>query len=264
MKTELIILKLGGSLLTDKNEPFSIRNEILEQSVNEIVKSKKKVIIVHGGGSFGHPIAKEYGISGGFNKEIENQFYGLAKTHEAMVKLNSIVISCFLEKNYPVIPIEPYSIFMKESKGIIANNLGVIESTLKMGITPILFGDIILDKEKIFSIISGDLIILELCKRIQKFSISKVIFAIDKDGIFIEENGNIEFLDEATTTQIDGLNLASLDKKIDVTGGIRSKLKVIKEIGELNVPVQVLNGIMKDFLFKGIMNENVKSTVIYR
>lgn len=263
MKTELIILKLGGSLLTDKNEPFSIRKDILEQSVNEIIKSKKKVIIVHGGGSFGHPVAKKYGISDGFNKDIENQFYGLAKTHEAMIKLNSMVVNSILEKNYPVIAIEPYSIFIKESKGFNVKNLEVIESTLKMGVTPILYGDIVLDKEKIFSIISGDLIILELCKRIQKFSISQVIFAIEKDGIFIEKNGNIEFLNEAKTTQIDGLKLANLDKKIDVTGGIRSKLRVIKEIGELKIPVQILNGINENYLFKGIMNEKVKSTVIY-
>lgn len=264
MKTELIILKLGGSLLTDKNEPFSIRNEILEQSVNEIVKSKKKVIIVHGGGSFGHPVAKKYGISDGYNRDIENQIFGLAKTHEAMVKLNSIVINSFLEKNFPVIAIEPYSMFIKEPKGITFNGLGIIDSTLKMGVTPILFGDIVLDTEKIFSIISGDLIILELCKRIQKFSISKVIFAFDMDGIFIEKNGNIEFLNEVKITQIDSLNLANLDKKIDVTGGIRSKLKVIKKIGELKIPVQILNGLNENLLFKGIMNENVKSTVIYR
>ena len=262
MKTELVILKLGGSLLTDKNEPFSIRNKILEQSVEEIVKSKKKLIIVHGGGSFGHPMAKKYSISNGFNIKIENQFYGLAKTHEAMVKLNSIVINSFLEKNYPVIPIEPYSTFIKKSKGIEIKNLEAIELTLEMGVTPVLYGDVILDEEKTFSIISGDNIILELCKRLQKMHISKVIFTIDKDGIFIERNGEIEFLNEARFTQIDGLNLANLDKKIDVTGGIMNKLKTIKEIGKLNIPVQILNGLNENFLFKGIIDEKVKSTNI--
>ena len=264
MKTELIILKLGGSCLTDKNKPFSVRQEILEQSVEEIVKSKKKVIIVHGGGSFGHPVAKEYGISDGFNKDIQNQFFGLAKTHEAMVKLNSIVVGSFLEKNYPVIAVEPFSCFLRESNEIVLKNLEVIETILEMGVTPILFGDIILDSERKFSIISGDLIILELCKRFQNFHVSKVIFAIEKDGIYIEKDGTINFLNEIRFDQIDELNLANLDKKIDVTGGIKSKLKIISEIGKIDIPVQIINGLKKTYIFKGLLNENVKSTVIYR
>ena len=264
MKTEIIILKLGGSLLTDKSKPFSIRNKTLEQSVEEIIKSKKKLIIVHGGGSFGHPVAKEYGISDGFNKNIKDQFYGLAKTHDVMVKLNSRVIGSFLEKNYPVIALEPFSSFIRESMEIKVNNLEVIESLLEMGVTPVLYGDTILDREKIFSIISGDLIILELCKRLQKFRISKVIFAIEKDGIFIEKDGAVKFLNEIRIDQINELNLANLDKKIDVTGGIKSKLKIISEIGKLEIPVQILNGLKKNYLFKGIMDEKVKSTIIYR
>ena len=264
MKTEIIILKLGGSLLTDKSKPFSIRNETLEQSVEEIVSSKKKLIIVHGGGSFGHPVAKEYGISDGFNKNVKHQFYGIAKTHEVMVKLNSIVIGSFLEKNYPVIAVEPFSSFIRESKEIKVNNLAIIESLLEMGVTPVLYGDIILDQDKKFSIISGDLIILELCKQLQKFHISKVIFAIEKDGIFIEKDGAIKFLNEIRIAQINELNLANFDKKIDVTGGIKSKLKLISEIGKLEIPVQILNGLKKNYLFKGIMNQKVKSTIIYR
>jgi len=264
LKTEIIILKLGGSLLTDKNKPFSIRNEILEQSVEEIVGSKKKLIIVHGGGSFGHPVAKKYGISNGFNKKIKNQIYGLAKTHEVMVKLNSKIIGSFLEKDYPVVAVEPFSSFMRELKEIKVNNLKVIESILEIGVTPILYGDIILDSNNKFSIISGDLIIFELCKQLQKFRVSKVIFAIEKDGVFIEKDGAIKFLNEIRIDQIDELNLANLDKKIDVTGGIKSKLKLISEIGKLGIPVQILNGLKKDYLIKGIMNENVKSTIIYR
>ena len=258
----MILIKLGGSIITNKEKPLSPRKKTIENISKGLRKINEPIIIVHGGGSFGHPMAKKYSISNGFNIKIENQFYGLAKTHEAMVKLNSIVINSFLEKNYPVIPIEPYSTFIKKSKGIEIKNLEAIELTLEMGVTPVLYGDVILDEEKTFSIISGDNIILELCKRLQKMHISKVIFTIDKDGIFIERNGEIEFLNEARFTQIDGLNLANLGKKIDVTGGIMNKLKTIKEIGKLNIPVQILNGLNENFLFKGIIDEKVKSTNI--
>ncbi len=58
----IIILKLGGSLLTDKNKPFSIREDIAKDSIQQIVDAEEKLILIHGGGSFGHPLAKKYNI----------------------------------------------------------------------------------------------------------------------------------------------------------------------------------------------------------
>ncbi|MEM2795196.1 MAG: hypothetical protein QXY49_05015, partial [Thermofilaceae archaeon] len=53
---ELVIVKLGGSLITDKEKPFTLRKDALEEAsikLAEIAKSIK-LLIVHGGGSYGH------------------------------------------------------------------------------------------------------------------------------------------------------------------------------------------------------------------
>ncbi|MHA1343672.1 MAG: amino acid kinase family protein, partial [Promethearchaeota archaeon] len=102
-KNKIIILKLGGSLLTDKNKPFSIRKQVLENVIQQIIDSGKKIILIHGGGSFGHPLAKKYNISKGFNPLIDNQIFGLVKTHNAMIDFNSFIINKFLEKKFPVL-----------------------------------------------------------------------------------------------------------------------------------------------------------------
>ena len=73
---EVYIVKLGGSVITDKNQPFSIRKIIISNLLTQIKNSEKKIIIVHGGGSFGHPLAKEYQIHKGFNPEIDDQILG--------------------------------------------------------------------------------------------------------------------------------------------------------------------------------------------
>ena len=119
LKDELIILKLGGSLITDKNKPFSIRSDILQKSIEQIINSKERLIVVHGGGSFGHPVAKKYRIANGFDISIDNQVFGLTKTHEAMINLNSIIIDNFLGHESPVISIQPSSIFLKKNTEII-------------------------------------------------------------------------------------------------------------------------------------------------
>ncbi|MHA1661494.1 MAG: type 2 isopentenyl-diphosphate Delta-isomerase [Promethearchaeota archaeon] len=250
---KIIILKLGGGLLTDKNKPLSLRKEVIESAIQQIIESGERLILVHGGGSFGHPIAKKYRISQGLNSTIDNQIAGLAETHDAMNKFNSHIIKIFMEKNYPAISIQPSSIFFKYLDNIYFNSIEIIETLLDLGLVPVLYGDIILDKSGSFSIISGDRIILELCMKLKKYSVSKVIFAIEKDGIFIEnETGNVKLALNLNPNELDNINLADLGEKIDVTGGIRGKINAIKEIVKLNVPIQIINGLKNKFILKAL------------
>ncbi|UCC20084.1 MAG: type 2 isopentenyl-diphosphate Delta-isomerase [Promethearchaeota archaeon] len=259
---EIILLKLGGSLLTDKNKPFSLREEILDNCLNQIIESKKSLILIHGGGAFGHPIAKKYQISQGLNKSIENQILGLSKTHEAMNKFNSIIITKLLELGCPAISIQPSSIFMQDFNEIIIKSIDPIEKLLDLGVIPVLYGDILLSKDYAFSILSGDHIILKLCEKIRNFRISKVIFAIEKDGIFIMDNENVILASKLTPNDLPSIELANLDQKIDVTGGIKGKLEKIEEIVNLDIPVQIINGIKNTNILKALLNQKFKCTTI--
>ncbi|MFX0104055.1 MAG: type 2 isopentenyl-diphosphate Delta-isomerase [Candidatus Hodarchaeota archaeon] len=261
-KNEIILLKLGGSLLTDKNKPFSLREEILEGCLTQIIESKRLIILIHGGGSFGHPIAKKYEISKGLNESIEDQIVGLSKTHEAMKKFNSIIINKFLDKGCPAISIQPSSIFIEDFNEIIIKSIDPIEKLLDLGIIPVLYGDILLSKDHSFSILSGDHIILKLCEKIRNFKILKVIFAIEKDGVFIKENGNEKLALKLTPNDLASIKLADLDQKIDVTGGIKAKLEKIEEIVKLNIPVQIINGIKNKNILKALLNQQLKCTTI--
>lgn len=259
---EIILLKLGGSLLTDKNTPFSLREEILESCISQIIESKKLIVLIHGGGSFGHPLAKKYQISQGLNDSIKDQIMGLSKTHDAMNQFNSIIINKFIEKGYPAISIQPSSIFMQDFNEINIKSKDPIEKLLDLGVVPVLYGDILLSKDYSFSILSGDYIILKLCESIQNFKISKVIFAIEDDGIFIKENGNKRLALKLTLNDLANIKLAELDQKIDVTGGIKGKLEKIEEILKLNIPVQIINGIKNKNVLKALTNQNIECTNI--
>jgi len=169
---------LGGSLLTDKNKPFFIREEVAKSAVQQIINANEKIILIHGGGSFGHPIAKKYNISKGLDKSIPNQIFGLTETHQAMIKFNSYLVNLFLEQNYPVLSIQPSSIFIKDAENIITNSIDIIETALDLNILPILYGDIILDKQGSFSIISGDQIIFKLCKICRNIASQKLFLQL--------------------------------------------------------------------------------------
>ncbi|MHA1913407.1 MAG: isopentenyl phosphate kinase [Promethearchaeota archaeon] len=263
---DIILLKLGGSLLTEKNNPLSIREEVVKHAIQQIIDADEKIILIHGGGSFGHPIAKKYQISQGLNSTISNQILGLSETHNAMINLNSYLVNQFLEKKYPILSIQPSSIYLKDSKTIIDNSIEVIETALDLDILPILYGDIILDKQGSFSIISGDQIIFELCKNLRRYRVLKVIFATETDGIFIKVKESkglvIELAKKIHPNELESLDLADLGQKIDVTGGIIGKIDSIKKISELSIPIQLVNGLKEMYIYESLKNIDINSTHI--
>ena len=263
---EVILLKLGGGLLTDKSKPLSIREAVVKSTVRQIINAKKRLILIHGGGSFGHPLAKKYSISKGINSLIPNQILGLSETHQAMNKLNSYLVSLFLEKEYPTLSVQPSSIFFKDFHNYSLNSIDIIEAALDLKIMPILYGDVVLDRQGSFTIISGDQIIIELCENLKKYSVLKVIFATETDGIFINDDQSkekhIKLVDEISFEELDGLDLADLGHKIDVTGGIQGKIESIKKLGRFNIPVQIINGLEEGNLLKSLTNIKITSTNI--
>ncbi|MHA1269381.1 MAG: isopentenyl phosphate kinase [Candidatus Helarchaeota archaeon] len=264
------ILKLGGSLITDKDIPFSIRQGILQKCIKQIISYDGRVILIHGGGSFGHPVAKEFKIINGFDPTIPNQILGLSKTHKVMNQLNSIIINNLIDNECPAISIQPSSIFIKNNKGYTTYSINIIENLLNFNIIPVLYGDIVLDTHNSFSIISGDQIAVELCKNIKNYKIDKMIFAFDKDGIFVsnEKNGesnkknNICLAQEIKVENLNMIKLAKLGNKIDITGGIIGKLKEAEKIAKLNIPVQFINGLINNYILKSLRNQDIISTWI--
>ncbi|MHA1467444.1 MAG: isopentenyl phosphate kinase [Promethearchaeota archaeon] len=263
---DIVLLKLGGSLLTDKDKPFSIREDVVKSAIQQIIDANKQLILIHGGGSFGHPLAKEYSISEGINSSIPHQILGLTKTHQSMNNFNSYLVDLFLEKKYPALSIQASSIFIKDSLKISTQSIDIIETALDLNILPILYGDIILDKQGSFSIISGDQIIFELCENLKKYQISKVIFVMETDGIYINDKDpnqkNVKLATKLYLRDLENLNLADLGQKIDVTGGIQGKINSIKEICKYNIPVQLLNGLKEGYIFKSLKNEMINCTNI--
>jgi len=86
-----VVLKLGGSVITEKAKPLTPNLKAVKRLAEEISDAKvTSLVVVHGGGSFGHPVASMYKIAEGFADK--GQLVGFSKTHEAMVSLNKIVV----------------------------------------------------------------------------------------------------------------------------------------------------------------------------
>lgn len=238
---------------------------MVKNVLSQLIKANKKIIVIHGGGSFGHPPAKRYQISGGLNSSISDQILGVAETHQSMNYFNSYLVNILIENQYPAITIQSSSIFIKNGNDMFMYSQDIIETILELGLTPILYGDVIFDKKGSFSIISGDEIIYLLCSGLIEHEVSKVIFTMETDGIYVKDennkNGHV-LLNECVARDLDSLELADLGQKIDVTGGIKGKIDFIKKICDLNVPVQLVNGLKEEYILEALMNQEVDCTNI--
>lgn len=266
-----IILKLGGSLLCDKAVPYSLNSNIIQNLISQIKEfcdnSDQKLIIVHGGGSFGHPTAKKYAIHEGINPNYSNQIFGLIQTHLNMQKLNLHIVNAFQEASVNAYSISTSNVFIETIDKLNFTAISLIEELIGFNIIPVLYGDILFVQPHDFRILSGDRIITTLCGIFYP-KISKIIFATNVDGLFTNWNDESKktLVTEISGPKLEQLNLDSLqnsEKKIDVTGEMQGKIREILKISNLGIPVEICNGQEPQRVIKALRNEKILSTKIY-
>ncbi|RLF60966.1 MAG: amino acid kinase [Thermoplasmata archaeon] len=254
----MIILKLGGSLLTDKRKRFSIKRNILRRVVSEIKESGKRVIVVHGGGSFGHPIAKEYQLDRGLFNSF--QLLGVALTRSAMQKFNSLIVDEFISQGMKPISIQTSAIVICKKRRISSFNYRIVDKFFSHGFTPILYGDVVLDEEMGFCICSGDQLIIELAK---KFNPDMVVLATDVDGVFDKDPKkykDAKLIEKISIRDIDKVKFYKIPT--DVTGGIKSKIEELARLAEDGYNSIIINAKVRGRLKKALLGQKVKGTRI--
>ena len=255
----MFILKLGGSVITDKTKECSFKKRVMDNLAKEINKANKQIIIIHGAGSFGHIHAKKYDLEKGYNRY--EQLYGFSITHQMVQSLNLMVLNSLHNNNVNAVSISPHSILKLDNHELVTMNYEIFKDFLKLKFIPVTFGDVVLDNFLSFSICSGDLLSIALAKH---FKPDKVIFAIDEDGIYSSNpkiNKNANFLESINSAQLDRLT-TSADDHADVTGGMSGKITTIKEISKLGIDTILLNGNKPDRLYKVLIDQDVKCTTV--
>jgi isopentenyl phosphate kinase len=264
----MIILKIGGSILTNKDSTESeIDGESLGRIAREIKasldRSDKQLIIVHGAGSFGHPPASEYRIGEAFEKsEYPQKRIGFCKTQNAVKKLNMLICEAFIEEGLPVVAIPASSFMAATEKRITEGNLEFFKKYLEKGFIPVIYGDVVLDSQLEICVISGDQLIQYLAVNL---SPDRVILGTDVDGVY---NKNPKTHDDAIFfdrfSSLEDLDTLEGTTNVDVTGGMVGKIKELLYLADLGIESKIINAEVKDNIFKVLEDENVKGTVISR
>ena len=150
----MFILKLGGSVITDKKKECCFKQEVMDKLSASIKKADKQLILVHGAGSFGHILAKQYRLNEGYKKI--GQIKGFSLTHEKVQQLNSLVLQSLHKHEIPAVSISAHSIVRLNNHELEKIDCNIFQDYLNKDFTPVTFGDVVLDKKLRFSICSGD------------------------------------------------------------------------------------------------------------
>ena len=223
---EYYVVKLGGSLITEKSKPYTLRSQALDEAVGAVAEAYsrgRRIVLVHGGGSFGHyevdRIVREKGILYATDA---------ARVQHAMLKLAKEVIGRLLAAGVPASLHPPHTLCSSWPGECF---LQPIMRDLSLGLVPVTYGDAIPGHNDDVIIVSGDDLALSIATYLGRETC--IIYVIDKAGI-IGRDGRV--LSEVSPRS----ELMKVESGgFDVTGGIEKKLSTAFEAARRGLRVVV-------------------------
>ncbi len=255
-----IILKLGGSVITDKRSGKPIlRARNVRRLAREIAcNSGMPLILLYGGGSFGHPLAHQYKLSD--RMLSTDALTGMAKTIAAMRKLGIALTDIFLDEGVHVVPLQTSSLAHQKNGKLIITNYSLIEDILLHGGVPLLGGDVIVADRRRTVIASADRLATELA---QHFHSRKILFATDVNGVYkkFPAKAREQPLRVITRKELRAMTESQAVSKgvVDVTGAMGGKLHSLFSLR--NCTVIIFNGLLRNVL-AGVLRGEVHGTRI--
>ena len=246
----MILIKLGGSIITNKQKPLSPRRKTINSILKEIGKIKEPVIIVHGGGSYGHYWSVKYDMH---TRPAKTSPKGVAIVKNSMVELDKIILDSAIKNKINSYCLPPTD-FMNGNKAIKSKIL-TINDIAKSGLTPITFGDALWFGQKKSYILSGDVIMTTIAK-ILKPRLS--LFVLDVDGVYSDLKTNKlirNFKKEKPEIR---------NNKIDVTGGMTRKITEANKMVKVGLKVFFVNGNKPKRISDAISGKKFEGTLFRR
>jgi isopentenyl phosphate kinase len=261
-KPRTTVLKIGGSAITDKHGELKAQMQVINRLADEIRKADvRNLIIVHGGGSFGHPPAEQYEIKDGFKKD--SQKVGFAETHYVMTVLNGLFMDALIWHGIPAVSVTSSSCIMTRNGRIKLFEDSPIKKLLEIGFIPVLYGDAVLDTELGFTILSGDQIVSTLATR---FKAERIIMGVDVDGLYDNDpkiKRSARIFKHLTLRKLESFH-SKLNKPTahDVTGGMFGKVDELIPAIKQGIPTIFVNATKPNYVYRALKGEKVRGTLI--
>jgi isopentenyl phosphate kinase len=261
---KLILLKIGGGVITDKSVHYGLREDVLVRLAKEIGEAQQSlqdtnVIIGNGAGSFAHFSAHKYRTTEGFVNEASRIGMGWVR-HDA-VKLNQIVFEQLLLANVPVFSFSPSSLMSVKNGKTKQVFMESITDAMEKGIVPLVYGDVVVDADKGCDVYSTEKVFDELAIYFAKQYEVRVIHISSEEGVYKKGQASV-------FSEINQSNFADVKEHlggshgVDVSGGMLHKVEECLEIAKLGITSQIVSGMAVGRVRDAVLGKKVKGTTI--
>lgn len=249
MNENLIFIKLGGSLITDKDQPDTARPRVIHSLMEALqtlreTRPELQILLGHGSGSFGHAAAKRHHTQDGVKTSAD--WLGFAEVAQKARELNELVTNMAISVGMPVIVHRPSALVLAQNHQIIRWDTAGIKTTLDKGGVPLIYGDAVIDTELGGTILSTEELFVYLAAT---FKPSAMLISGIEAGVYSDYPANSEIA--VNLSKHDNLHNLSLRgaSAPDVTGGMLAKVKLLQSACQANPG-------MKAYIFSGMEPEN--------
>ncbi len=228
----MIVCKLGGSVITDKSEPETLDTDALEVAATAIgdyctnERTSPALVLVHGGGSFGHHHASNHGVTTTDGTRDEE---AIKEIHGAMKRLNRHVLDRLVARGVDAAPVHPFEVAHRDRSGTLTLSIDRVRGVHADGAVPVLHGDLVAHEGVGATVVSGDELVATLAATLPADRVgvcSTVPGVLDDDGAVVPEITSLEAV----------ADVLGESEATDVTGGMAGK---VKTLCALEVPASI-------------------------
>ena len=241
----LTLLKLGGSLITDKTRPFTPRLDLLDNLASQIASALAenadlRLVLGHGSGSFGHQPASQFGTRRGVAGP--EAWRGFTEVWYQASALNRLVIEALRRAGLPAITLSPAASVTAHEGKVFIWDLYPLQTALVQRLLPVVHGDVVFDEARGGTILSTEDLFSHLARELRP---DRILLAGLEPGVWEDFPARTKLVPEITpggfSRQVQGLGEAD---GADVTGGMRTKVSEMLALVDLlpGLEVQIFSG----------------------
>jgi isopentenyl phosphate kinase len=261
---ELVFLKLGGSLITDKNTPYTPRLAKLAELAQELKSTLEhtpglRLILGHGSGSFGHSAAKKHGTRGGV--KTKEQWLGFTEVRFQAAELNRFVMKALLDSGIPALAFPPSSTMVTMDGKALSANIRAMRRALSAGLLPVVYGDVVLDETRGGTILSTEDVFVHLA---YEFYPQRILLAGLEAGVWEDFPAKTRLLNEINSNVHEKMRVKiGASVSADVTGGMESKVEAMLNLSKQipGLTAQIFSGEAQGNLSRALAGETVGTII---
>ena len=265
---ELVFLKLGGSVITDKRRYETPRPMVIARIARELnaalqAEPDMKLLLGHGSGSFGHFVADKYHVREGNLKD----WRGYAETGASAQRLNRLVTDTLLAEGVCVVSVQPSASALCHRAELVEVGVDRIVKLLQHGVVPLVYGDVALDDVRGCTIISTEQIFAYLARYLRP---QRMIMVGEVPGVYSgdpQRDSIVRLIPEINSRNYKQVEqMLSTSFGVDVTGGMLSKIKILFTLvsEQPNLTVRIITGRRNRLVEQALINPDLSEGTLLR